>query len=46
MQDFTSRARVPVQKNPVQKQLDQAACKDIQCAARLASGQGAFVRSL
>ena len=40
-QDLASRARVPVQK-----QLDQAACKGIQCAARLASGQDAFVRSL
>ena len=33
MQDLTSRARAPVQK-----QLDQAACKDIQCAAWWASG--------
>ena len=33
MQDLTSRARAPLQK-----QLDQAACKGIQCAARWASG--------
>jgi hypothetical protein len=40
-QALTSMARIPVQK-----QLDQAAGKGIQCAARLASGQDAFVRSL